>query len=74
MAQIDSEVFVKALLPQVLLLELVRLCVRGQKEDGLHEALAAILGDQIHHTPFHSAFPGGIVEEVLWIEGLIVLG
>jgi hypothetical protein len=72
--QIDLEVLVKALLPQVLLLELARLRVGRQKEDGLHEALTAILSDQIHHAPLHPALPRGVVDEVFRIKGLIILG
>lgn len=73
MVQIDLEVLVETFLPQIFLLELARFSIPRQEEKWFHETFAAIFGDQVHHTPLHPAFPGGVVKEVLGVKGLVIL-
>jgi hypothetical protein len=45
--EVESEVLVEALLLAVLVLEVAALGVLRDDEDGLHEALAVVFGDQV---------------------------
>lgn len=73
LAQAQLEPLVEALLLYVLLLVSIALSVGGDSEHRLHEALAAILGHEVQHTPLNSILSLWTVDKILWIERKVVL-
>jgi hypothetical protein len=52
---------------------MVAFCIGGDDEDGLDEAFATVLCDQIQNAPLHTRLSVFGVDEVLGVEGLIIL-